>query len=282
MIALISDIHANFEALCTVMGDIRTRKADSVICLGDIVGYGPDPEKCADLVMQEARHTIMGNHDFALLNAPLGFNPLAAEVIRKTQKMMRPGSEDEARITGNQEHFFYSCSAQKDLPRCLVMEHSKPERWKFLQKLPEVFEQGNLMYVHGSPLDPVFEYVFPDAFETGWVPERIKEILRTIKRICFCGHTHIPCAIDSDLRCIYPKQCGYTLYLDADKKYIINTGSVGQPRDRDNRACYLLFDEKNKVVNWIRLEYDIQAVINKSNAMCGTGNWCGARLKEGK
>ena len=79
MIALISDIHANFEALCAVMKDIKGRHVDTVCCLGDIVGYGPDPEKCTDLIIQESAFSLMGNHDFALLNMPIGFNKLAAE-----------------------------------------------------------------------------------------------------------------------------------------------------------------------------------------------------------
>jgi predicted phosphodiesterase len=280
MIALISDIHANFEALCAVMGDIRNNTVDSVICLGDIVGYGPDPEKCTDLIMGEADSTIMGNHDFALLSVPFGFNPIAAEVIRKTQAIMRPepGNDDPADV----ERHYYACSQQKELPRCLVMEHVKKERWEFLQKLPGKIERENVLFVHGSPLDPTFEYILPPSFEKTWNPERMKKNLARVNRVAFCGHTHIPCAITSDLACIYPRECDNRLTLDRNRKYIINTGSVGQPRDRDNRACYLLFDEKNHSIEWRRMEYDIAAVVEKSDMMCGKDNWCGARLWAGK
>lgn len=282
MIAVISDIHANFEALCTVMGDIKDRNVETVVCLGDIVGYGPDPEKCTDLVMQEAHLAIMGNHDFALLNAPFGFNPLAAEVIRKTQEIMRPGSESDRSMSGTSEHHYYACSLQKGLPRCLVMEHLKKERWEFLQNLPETSGQDQMLYVHGSPLEPTFEYIFPSSFGKAWDPLRIELLFRQVNRLCFCGHTHIPFAIGSDFSCVYPQECGYVFVVDVDKKYIINPGSVGQPRDHDHRASYLLFDEKENRIEWRRLEYDIASVVEKSDALCGKGNWCGARLWDGK
>jgi predicted phosphodiesterase len=282
MIALISDIHANFEALCAVISDIQARDVSSIVCLGDLVGYGPDPEKCVDLVMQEARLSIMGNHDYALLNVPFGFNPLAAEVIRKTQEIMRPGPETGNDRSDTASQRYYTCSRQNEMPRCIIMEQSKSTRWEFMQNLAEKSEEENALYVHGSPLDTIFEYIFPPLFEKIWDPRRIEVLFRSVGRFCFCGHTHIPCAIASDLTCIYPQECGYKLVLDVNKKYFINTGSVGQPRDRDNRACYLLFDEKNNTVEWRRLEYDIRSVVEKSEKMCGTGNWCGARLWEGR
>ncbi|MBN1129809.1 MAG: fructose-bisphosphatase class III [Chitinispirillaceae bacterium] len=281
MIALISDIHANFEALCAVMGDIKNHEVDVVHCLGDIVGYGPDPEKCTDLVMQETRISILGNHDFALLNVPIGFNPIAAEVIRKTQDMMRPGKTD-ARPKGFAERQYYACMTREAVPRCIIMERSKPERWEFMKTLPEKSEQGDVLYVHGSPLDPVFEYVFPDLFETTWDPHRLQKLFAEVRRVSFCGHTHIPCAIDSDIECLYPPECDYHLALDRHKKYIINIGSVGQPRDKDNRACYVLFDEKEWNIEWRRVPYDIESTVRKSDALCGEGNWCGARLRLGK
>ena len=107
-------------------------------------------------------------------------------------------------------------------------------------------------------------------------------LLEAVDRICFCGHTHIPCAIDSDTRCIYPASCDYRLTLDPQKKYLINLGSVGQPRDRDTRASYLLFDEDSQVVEWRRIEYDIDAVVKKIDARYGKGNWCGTRLRLGR
>jgi diadenosine tetraphosphatase ApaH/serine/threonine PP2A family protein phosphatase len=162
------------------------------------------------------------------------------------------------------------------------MEHPKSARWEFLRNLPDKIRKEKVFYVHGSPLDPTFEYVFPDAFGRVWDPVRIEEFFLQVNQLCFCGHTHIPCAIGSDLGCMYPPACDYKLAFDPAKKYIINTGSVGQPRDRDKRACYLLFDEINHSVEWRRIDYNIAAVVEKSDAMCGKGNWCGARLWEGR
>jgi len=282
LIALISDIHANFEALCAVRNDIEIHDVESIVCLGDIVGYGPDPEKCTDLVMQEAGQTILGNHDFALLNVPFGFNPIAAEVIRKTQEIMRPGPQEDKPDAASSGPLYYACMTRENIPPCIIMEHSKPDRWAFFKGLPEKFEQGDVLYVHGSPLDPTFEYVFPDSFKTAWNPDRIEELMFSIRRLCFCGHTHMPCAITSDAECIHPSQCNFHLSLDPRKKYIINLGSVGQPRDGDPRACYLLFDPYKRTIEWRRVEYDIESVIKKSDAMCGKGNWCGARLRSGR
>jgi predicted phosphodiesterase len=283
VIALISDIHANLEALCAVMDDIQHHPVEAIVCLGDIVGYGPDPEKCTDIVMQKAARVIMGNHDFALLNAPFGFNPLAAEVIRKTQKIMRPEKRElraEAGEQGIPENF--QCKVGGGVVPCMVLSHSKPARWNFFKSLGEKIREDDILYVHGSPLDPTFEYVFPDSFESGWDPARLEELFFASSRICFCGHTHIPCAIDSDLRCIYPPDCDFHLSLDGAAKYIVNLGSVGQPRDRDNRASYILFDRENNTVTWRRIIYDIDAVIKKSDALCGPGNWCGERLRSGR
>jgi predicted phosphodiesterase len=282
LIALISDIHSNFEALCAVMDDIENQDVDSVFCLGDIVGYGPDPEKCTDIIMQEVRQTLLGNHDFALLNAPYGFNPIAAEVIHKTQEIMRPSQDDQMADNSTDDSLYYACRTRENIPPCMILERSKPDRWAFLKALPEKFEHGDVLYVHGSPLDPTFEYIFPDSYKTGWDPDRLHELMTSVQRLCFCGHTHMPCAITSDLECIHPYQCNSHLSLDPRKKYIINLGSVGQPRDRDPRSCYLLFDPDAGIIEWRRITYDIESVIKKSDTMCGKGNWCGARLRQGK
>ncbi len=283
MLALISDIHGNLEALCKVLEDIDGFPVDEIYCLGDIVGYGPDPEACTDIVMERSGMTLMGNHDYALIYGPEGFNPVAADVIRLTHEMMQPESDHgENSLPAVFGPHFRDCTAGKYALPCLVLEHSKPERWQFIQQLPERHEKKNLLFVHASPINPISEYIFPDAFGTSWNPPRIATLLLSVKWLCFCGHTHFPCAISSDLECFYPPDCDYRMSLDPEKKYIINTGSVGQPRDHDNRACYLLFDEKTKSVQWRRIEYDIAAVMKKSEAMCGKDNWCALRLLSGR
>jgi diadenosine tetraphosphatase ApaH/serine/threonine PP2A family protein phosphatase len=124
--------------------------------------------------------------------------------------------------------------------------------------------------------------VFPDIFEGNWDPGRIRELTNSINRFCFCGHTHIPCAISSEGECTYPPGPDKCITLDPGKKYIINTGSVGQPRDRDSRACYLLWDGRALTVQWRRVAYDITATIAKIEEMCGKDNWCAQRLLYGK
>jgi predicted phosphodiesterase len=282
MKAFISDIHANLEALCNVLEDVEKHSIDEIICLGDIVGYGADPVACIDQIMSKADVTILGNHDNALINGPEGFNPLAAEIIELTQKIMDHGQADEDNVPDSFEPKFYECPCENKKPNCMIMEHSEDSRWIFEKDLPVSIEAGNLLYVHGSPLDPVNEYVLPDKFERAWNPERLKYMFDKIDKLAFCGHSHIPCAITSDYRCVYPVDCDYRLSLDKNKKYIINAGSVGQPRDRDNRACYLLFDEERYTIEWRRIPYDIEAAMKNIEDMCGKENWCSVRLMLGK
>ncbi len=282
MKAFISDIHANLEALCNVLNDIEKHKVDEIICLGDVVGYGADPVACVDRIMNKAKITIMGNHDNALINGPAGFNPLASEVIELTQDIMYPEKRDENNIPDNFEPKYYECPCDNKKPNCLIMEHSEESRWIFEKELPSTVKDGNLLYVHGSPIDPINEYVFPDKYERFWNPKRLEQMFDKIDSISFCGHSHIPCAITSDYRSIYPVDCDYRLSLDKDKKYIINAGSVGQPRDRDNRACYLLFDEERHTIEWRRIPYDIESAMKKIEDMCGKETWCSVRLMLGR
>jgi diadenosine tetraphosphatase ApaH/serine/threonine PP2A family protein phosphatase len=281
MKALISDIHGNFQALSAVCEDIDSHDVDSIICLGDIVGYGAEPEACIDFVITKAQHSLMGNHDFALFNGPVGFNPLAADIIYLTKIRMEPseGGSDTPETSGVE---FFPCIQQGLNPPCLILKHSKPERWEYIKNLDYTLKEDSVLYLHGSPIDPVYEYVFPDKFTSVWAPERIKEMFPFTDWLIFCGHTHHPCTIASDMTCAYPPDVDYTMKLDKNLKYIINIGSVGQPRDRDPRACYLLFDEKGGSIEWRRVEYDIDAAIEKNTEMCGERNWCGERLLYGK
>jgi diadenosine tetraphosphatase ApaH/serine/threonine PP2A family protein phosphatase len=263
-----------------VFDDIATHEVERIICLGDIVGYGPDPELCVDLIMEKAEFSLMGNHDYALMNDPIGFNPLAAEAIRITRDRMYPAGSD-CDVDDDSKTEFLQCNVNGARP-CLILKHDSPSRWRYIEDLRMKQVNGTVLLVHASPLDPVFEYVLPDKFATGWRPERIEKMFASVERLCFCGHTHHPCTIDSDLRCFYPQDSGNLLTLEPDKKYLINTGSVGQPRDGDNRACYLLYDDKRDAVEWRRVTYDIESVVAKSEAMCGKDTWCGVRLRYGK
>jgi diadenosine tetraphosphatase ApaH/serine/threonine PP2A family protein phosphatase len=274
MQALISDIHGNLAALDAVMRDVETRSVDEVLCLGDIVGYGPDPEACLDVVMARARWALMGNHDHALLHGAEGFNPLAAEVIRLTADRMSAGVSATAAYCPH--------ASPGQCPACLAMARAPAARWQYLEHLELSRREGDVLYVHGSPLDPVFEYVFPDRCGRAWRPGRARQVLDAVPGIAFCGHTHYPCAISSDLVCHYPVDGGSRIQLEKSCKYLVNLGSVGQPRDGDPRASYVLFDERERIVEWRRLPYDIASVAERIEAMCGRDNWCAKRLWKGR
>ena len=139
MIAILSDIHSNLEALQTVLGEIDRRGIDEIICLGDVIGYGPNPIECLDLVMQRATVTLMGNHDFAVFYEPYNFNIGAEQACFWTREQFESDPDVERRA----------------------------RRWKFLAGLP-VYEKrpGELMAVHASPRRPVNEYIFPDDIYT--------------------------------------------------------------------------------------------------------------------
>lgn len=273
MQALISDIHGNLPALDAVLRDIASRHVDDIACLGDIVGYGPDPEACIDVVMARARWSLMGNHDDALLHGPAGFNPLAAEVIRLTAARMlhAPG---HATACPHADHG--QCAT------CLAIAHTPKARWQYIQDLALSHRDADVLYIHGSPLDSTFEYVFPDRCGQAWLPARVCELMEAVPWLAFCGHTHIPCSIASDLRCHYPADGVNRIQLDPHRKYIVNLGSVGQPRDGDPRASYVLFDKRKRTVEWRRLPYDIAPVAARIEAMCGQDTWCARRLWEGK
>lgn len=284
MKAFISDIHANLEALCAVMEDIEKCGVRKIFCLGDIVGYGPDPEPCIDIIMEKAEYAVMGNHDHALVHRPLSFNPIAAEMLHIPQELSECKGEGTGEDSSGGKPLFYAGGCKGKSLHCLLLEHSRDARWEFIENLPQTCQEGTLLCVHGSPLDPVFEYLFPDRFRTGWRPERMREHFDAIDGTVLCGHTHIPCVITEELICVYPSDNdeGDQFELDPAKKYIINTGSVGQPRDGDSRACYLLLDDDALRFHWRRVVYDVQTTVQKSFRLCGENNWCGARLLLGK
>ncbi|HID23813.1 MAG TPA: metallophosphatase family protein, partial [Planctomycetaceae bacterium] len=132
MKAIISDIHANLEALEAVLQDIRTQGIEEVYCLGDIVGYGPNPCECVDLVM-DCKVVLLGNHDQGALFDPEWFNVPAERAIFWTRKVMESGSPRDSQ-----------------------------RRWDFLGDLPRIHTEDNVMFVHGSARNPLNEYVFPE------------------------------------------------------------------------------------------------------------------------
>ena len=249
--ALISDIHGNLEALTAVMADIRNQQVERIVCLGDVVGYGPNPCECLDTVMQKCCFTILGNHDQAALFDPDGFNPVALRAIYWTRDELDRGPGGGMAIN---------------------------RRWDFLSELPKSHRENDIMYVHGSPRDATNEYVFP---ETIYDANRLRLLFERVTTLCFQGHTHMPGVFTTDSEFITPEDCNNLFNLDGEK-LMINVGSVGQPRDEDNRACYVIMDDHKKNLEFRRIAYDFEATIKKIYATPDLDNMLGDRLRGGR
>ncbi|MCA8913555.1 MAG: metallophosphoesterase family protein, partial [Planctomycetes bacterium] len=144
-------------------------------------------------------------------------------------------------------------------------------------------EDGALM-VHGSPREPTTEYILKhDAHGANQgVPEAVKkmtDIFNQFEGLCMVGHTHIPCVIDEAFNYMTEKSLDYEFKPEKGKKYVINVGSVGQPRDRDTRACYVIWDEKKFI--WRRVEYDVKVTAKKIRALKDLDDYNADRLEQG-
>lgn len=245
--AIISDIHGNLEALTAVLADIATQGCDRVICLGDIIGYGPNPCECLDRVMQ-MNHCVLGNHDYGALIDPEGFSAAAEQAIFWTRKQLENGSDREA--------------AKK--------------RMEFLAKLPRTIIEDQLLLVHGSPRNPVNEYVFPeDIFNR----RKMEKLFAMVPQYAFQGHTHTPGVFTMNMQFLRPDELNYRFSL-GEEKVMVNVGSVGQPRDGDWRSCYLVIEFPR--IEFRRVEYDIDTTVNKIFAIQELDNFLGERLREGR
>lgn len=246
--AILSDIHGNLEALTAVLANARERGAEQIICLGDLIGYGPNPRECIDLVMQ-FDVCILGNHDLGALFDPEGFSSGAERAIFWTRKQLEDSPGDAQQAT---------------------------RRLSFLAELPRNHRENGLMFVHGSARNPLNEYIFPeDVYNT----RKIEKIFGVVERVCFQGHTHVPGVFTQELRFLSPREIG-NQYVLGSEKIMINVGSVGQPRDGDPRSCYVLLDDA--VVHFCRVEYPYERTIEKIYAIPELDNFLGDRLREGR
>ena len=249
--AVISDIHGNLEALQAVLKDIDDQKLNEIVCLGDIIGYGPNPCECLDLVIKRCSKTILGNHDQAALFDPDGFNPVALQAIYWTRDRLDNGPGGSEQVN---------------------------RRWDFLGELPRHWNDGQWMFVHGSPRDPTNEYVFPEYI----FDQRKMEILfAKIDRYCFMGHTHLPGVFTTSCEFITPADCDSVFPLSGDK-VLVNVGSVGQPRDDDNRSCYVIIDDVANTVTFRRISYDFEKTAAKIYREPELNDMLGDRLKHGR
>ncbi|QDS93322.1 diadenosine tetraphosphatase [Roseimaritima multifibrata] len=249
--ALISDIHGNLEALQAVLADIKEQNVDEIYCLGDIIGYGPNPCECLDLVMKNCQVTILGNHDQAALFDPEGFNPVALQAIYWTRDQLDrgPGSSDV--VNG---------------------------RWDFLGELPTFKSDGEFMYVHGSPRDPTNEYVFPEYV---YDQRKLEILFGKVERYCFMGHTHLPGVFTSHAEFLTPEDCNYEFPL-GDEKILVNVGSVGQPRDDNPLSCYTIVNTIDRMIRFRRIPYDFNITADKIYNEIDLPNQLGDRIKQGR
>ncbi|MCX7702553.1 MAG: metallophosphoesterase [Planctomycetota bacterium] len=246
MDAIISDIHSNVVALKAVLADIEKFACRRIICLGDIIGYGPWPLDCVDFAMGFSL-TVLGNHEDAVLFEPVGFNLRAEEAITWSRSQLNN--------------------------RAVPVELRRA-RWNFLGDLPRKKQEGDILYVHGTPREPTREYLFPKDIVD---KERIETLFKTFEHIVFSGHTHIA-GIFTPEGYINPP-VDRRIDLDGFEKVIVNVGAVGQPRDNDWRASYVLFD--GRFVVYRRVEYDIQKVVDEIKANPHLDNYLAERLMKG-
>jgi len=220
-IAIIADIHANLEAFTSVLDDVAKRGGvEEFWCLGDVVGYGPDPHRCIEILRQQNHVCVAGNHDWAATGkVPVtDFNDEAATACRWTEQQLLP------------------------------------EDIEYLNNLSSVIERDDFTLVHGSPREPVWEYILS--------AEIAEENLAYFKtKYCLAGHSHVPYVFSCDnfgghTVSNFPVDSPILLGIN---RLIINPGGVGQPRDGDPRASYAIYDSATRSISHYRVPYDIGA-----------------------
>ena len=235
--ALFSDIHGNLEALNTVIEDARNQGATNFACLGDVVGYGPDPGGCIAKVQEIGCVCIKGNHD-----------------------------ED---ASGDRDLWNLSNNAKESLEWTRERLTQSQKQW--LRDLPYQKRLGRNMLVHATLEDPgSWEYVL-NKFDAEMALSKQKVPL------CFFGHTHVPVSYATNGSSV-KKINDSEIILDKASRYLVNVGSVGQPRDGVPKACYVIFDSAAQTLNYRRLDYNIKEVV-KSIAEAGLSPDLAERLE---
>lgn len=227
-LAVLSDIHANLEALQQVLVDIDRAEIDAIVSLGDNIGYGPDPNAVIGLLRQRGIPSVLGNHELAVVSPRhLGwFNPLARRSLRWT------------------------------------IDRLSEQSRAFIGRLPGALKLYGFRFVHGFPPRAITTYLFQAS------PQRIlKTFQRLAEPLCFIGHTHDLERLEYDGHEVsrHPLREG-GVALCPENRHILNIGAVGQPRDGDNRAKYVIWDSLEKVLTVRFVAYDITKVVRKIKA----------------
>ena len=253
-IAIISDVHANLEALTAVIDDIRGQGVRDIINLGDTVGYGPDPAACIDLVDAACSINLCGNHDYAVLFDADGFNPIAKKSVDYHRQVLEPVPGDD--------------------------DPESVRRWQWLSNLEPMYEGEAFETMHGSPRQPITEYVLPSDPEMD--PIKISDIFSAMShRLAFVGHTHFPGILEEHNESFLMLSTISNRYrISNTRRAIINVGSVGQPRDRNPKSCYLIYDGESVVYR--RVEYDVEKTVQKILSQPEIHPASGLRLRDGR
>jgi len=237
--AILSDIHGNYDALQAVLKEIRDLSIDHAVCLGDIVGYGPQPLECIQALQRLNATVVSGNHDFAVCEKIdiSTFNVYARESTLWTRDVL------------------------------------DSDALGFLSQLPLVHELDGFTAVHGTLHSPeLFDYI-QSCYEASMTLDVMQQ------ELCFIGHSHVPVGFVQDDFIGYIT--GQVIPLERGQKMVVNVGSVGQPRDQDPRACFVVLDTSENQVRYHRVRYDIDATISKIDAV-GLPRPLGERLLVGR
>jgi diadenosine tetraphosphatase ApaH/serine/threonine PP2A family protein phosphatase len=246
--AIVSDVHSNIEAMDAVLDDIHENECEEIVCLGDLLGYGPSPRQVLKIAMDLFEFTLLGNHEEGILYQPVGFNWKAEASAWWTKDQLKS------------PHY---------------PAHENRKYWNYLEQMPRFATHGDVLYVHASPIDPTREYVMPEAC---YNPEFMTAIFKKIKRVAFGGHTHLP-GIFFENRPFLQQNRIEGPYPVVKGKFFVNVGSVGQPRDGDTRSCYVIFD--GKTVLFRRVEYNYRKTARKIRRIKRLPNALGMRLALG-
>jgi diadenosine tetraphosphatase ApaH/serine/threonine PP2A family protein phosphatase len=223
-IGIFSDVHANIEALTSVLSAYKTEKIDKYVCLGDTVGYGGSPNECCELVKKLVAFTILGNHDAA--------------------------------VAGRMDYSYYYDAARQALD--FHADVLTPENMAWLRELPYSRKDQGLYFCHGSPVNlEEFEYIFAPEQAALCLP-----IWDDLGEVTFIGHSHL-CKAFALTRTEVFEVVAPRFVIRPGHKYVVSVGSVGQPRDYDNRASYTIYDTDEKTFEFKRVAYDIETAANK-------------------
>jgi len=218
-----SDIHSNATAFEAVLESMRDNGVERRICLGDIVGYGVDANESVELVRKNMDFCLIGNHDSVAVK-------------------------------------YESCAGFNPYAKQAIewtQKHLSKESIAYIRSLPYIYEEDDICFVHASPLSPA-DWVYVTDLE-----DALNAFDHFSERYCFVGHTHSPVIIASRPMAIPKILDEYEYVIANTERLLVNVGSVGQPRDRDPRACWCLLDTETKCVRLIRVEYDIRETQNR-------------------